>query len=99
MADIHALEAHGGQAPSAAHDHGHPTGWRRYVYSTNHKDIGTMYLIFAIIAGIVGGAISGIMRVELAEPGIQIFTEGSVVNLFGLVEQTKQSMGLLRRHL
>ncbi len=53
--------------------HGHPTGWRRYVYSTNHKDIGTMYLIFAIIAGIIGGILSGFMRWELAEPGIQIF--------------------------
>jgi len=55
----------------AAHDH--PTGWRRYVYSTNHKDIGTMYLIFAIIAGIIGGFLSVMMRWELAEPGIQIF--------------------------
>ena len=57
------------------HDHGHahPTGWRRYVYSTNHKDIGTMYLVFAIIAGVIGGIMSGFMRWELAEPGIQIF--------------------------
>lgn len=56
-----------------AHDHAdHKPGFfARWFMSTNHKDIGTMYLIFAIIAGIVGGAISGIMRVELAEPGIQ----------------------------
>ena len=40
--------------------------------STNHKDIGTLYLIFAIVAGIIGGGISGIMRWELMEPGIQV---------------------------
>ncbi len=52
--------------------HAHPTGWRRYVYSTNHKDIGTMYLIFAIIAGLLGGVFSLMMRLELAEPGMQL---------------------------
>ena len=41
-------------------------GWRRYVYSTNHKDIGTMYLWFAIFAGIIGGILSVVMRMELA---------------------------------
>ena len=61
-------------ATAAHEDHGHPTGWKRYVYSTNHKDIGTMYLWFAIFAGLIGGFLSVMMRLELAQPGIQYFT-------------------------
>ncbi|HWY15080.1 MAG TPA: cytochrome c oxidase subunit I [Rhizomicrobium sp.] len=66
-----------------AHGHEeHPTGWRRFVYSTNHKDIGTMYLVFAIVAGLVGGTLSMFMRAELMYPGLQIFNEPHTYNVF-----------------
>ncbi len=55
---------------SSHHDH-HPTGWRRFLLSTNHKDIGTLYIIFSIIAGVIGAIFSIIMRMELQEPSVQ----------------------------
>jgi len=54
--------------------HAHPTGWRRYLLSTNHKDIGTLYIVFAIVAGFIGGGLTIFMRMELQEPGLQVFT-------------------------
>src|SRR5262245_10267200 len=60
----------------------HPVGWRRYLYSTNHKDIGTMYLVFAIVAGVVGGALSIGMRMELQQPGLQIFPNPHAYDVF-----------------
>src|SRR6058998_1973305 len=64
------------------HAHDHPTGWRRFVYSTNHKDIGTMYLVFAVIAGVIGAAMSIAIRAELMYPGVQIFHETHTYNVF-----------------
>ncbi len=65
-------------------DHAHhtPTGWRRWLYSTNHKDIGTLYLLFSFMAGIIGGLLSIAMRMELQEPGLQIFSNPQTYNVF-----------------
>ena len=72
--------AHGANDTHDAHPH--PTGWRRFVYSTNHKDIGTMYLVFALMAGVIGGALSIAIRLELQNPGLQFFPTPHEYNVF-----------------
>lgn len=52
--------------------HDNPTGLKRWLFSTNHKDIGTLYLILSIFGGLVGGIFSVMMRMELAQPDIQV---------------------------
>ena len=72
--------AYGSWAVTAHDDR--PHGWRRWAYSTNHKDIGTMYLVFAIVGGVIGGILSMGIRSELMYPGMQIFGSPDVYNLF-----------------
>ncbi|CBS86760.1 cytochrome c oxidase subunit I [Azospirillum lipoferum] len=79
-----------GQDQAAGHGHGHGHGHddhhmpgfvQRWFYSTNHKDIGTLYLIFSVIAGLIGGLFSVIMRAELQSPGLQFVADGQMWNV------------------
>ncbi len=59
-------------------EHSHKPGFfARWFMSTNHKDIGTLYIIFSIFAGLIGGLFSMIMRMELQEPGVQLLVDSA----------------------
>ena len=79
------------------HDDGHvvehhehkPSFVRRWLFSTNHKDIGTLYLIFSVVGGLGGGVLSMIMRAQLMHPGSHIVETGvqwnAIVTAHGLM--------------
>jgi len=76
------------------HHHGAPKGIGRWLFSTNHKDIGTMYLIFSLVMLFLGGAMAMLIRAELFVPGLQItqpdfynmlVTDHALIMVFGVV--------------
>ena len=78
----------------AHHDHGPASGLWRWVTTTNHKDIGTLYLIFAMVMFFIGGAMAMVIRAELFQPGLQVVdphffnqmtTLHALVMIFGVV--------------
>jgi cytochrome c oxidase subunit 1 len=52
--------------------HDHPTGLKRWLFTTNHKDIGTLYLWFSFMMFLIGGSFAMVIRAELFEPGLQL---------------------------
>jgi cytochrome c oxidase subunit 1 len=54
---------------------------RRWLFSTNHKDIGTLYLILSMACGVLGTGLSVALRMELQEPGLQIFADPGLYNV------------------
>src|SRR5438128_3191780 len=73
-------DAHAVGADHAAHDH-RPGFFTRWLFSTNHKDIGTLYLCLAIFAGVLAGALSVIMRAQLMTPNGEILSDHQLYNV------------------
>ena len=75
--------------PDQLHDHHHgPTGLMRWITTTNHKDIGTMYMVFSFIMFLAGGVMALTIRAELFQPGLQVVEPelfNQLTTLHGLV--------------
>ena len=73
-------------AAHTGHDDAHashtPSFFSLWFLSTNHKDIGTLYLLFAFCAGMIGAFLSFGIRMEMEEPGLQYFANPQTYNVF-----------------
>ena len=76
------------------HHHGPPPGITRWLFTTNHKDLGVLYMVFALIMFFVGGGMAMVIRAELFQPGLnlvdphffnQMTTMHALVMIFGAV--------------
>ncbi len=66
-----ATHAHDDAHGHEGHHHGPPAGMMRWIKTTNHKDLGTLYLMFAFTMFFIGGLMSLVIRAELWSPGLQ----------------------------
>jgi cytochrome c oxidase subunit 1 len=74
--------------PHDAHHEHHPSGLMRWVTTTNHKDIGTLYLWFSFIMFITGGILALGLRMELFQPGMQLWNPeffNQLTSMHGLI--------------
>ncbi|MFL6578966.1 MAG: cytochrome c oxidase subunit I [Povalibacter sp.] len=80
--------AHAAQTHVSDHEHGPAKGWKRWLLATNHKDIGTMYLVLSLVMFLTGGVMALVIRSELFAPGVQLVDPmffNSMVTMHGLV--------------